>query len=134
MLKRLRKRRDFVRAAKGARADRGTLSLQAVEVGGQDAASAPRAGLTVTRKVGTAVVRNRVRRRLRAALTAEAARLRPGIDYVVIGRRSALTSDFSDLRADIARGLAKVHDRLDADHTRRRRGQPAAAGPSEDDR
>ena len=135
MLKRLRKRRDFLRAAKGARADRATLSVQAVEAGGQGAASAPRAGFTVTKKIGTAVVRNRVRRRLRAAVAAEAARLQPGIDYVVIGRRSALTSDFSGLRADIARGLAKVHDTLNAGDTRRRRrSQPAAAGPSEDKR
>jgi ribonuclease P protein component len=134
MMMRLRKRRDFLRAAKGARADRATLSGQAVDAGGQGAARAPRAGFTVTKKVGTAVVRNRVRRRLRAAVAAEAARLRPGIDYVVIGRRSALTSDFSGLRADIARGLAKVHETLNAGDTRRRRGQPAAARPSEDER
>jgi ribonuclease P protein component len=134
MMMRLRKRRDFLRAAKGARADRATLSVQAVEAAGQGAASAPRAGFTVTKKVGTAVVRNRVRRRLRAAVAAEAARLRPGIDYVVIGRRSALTSAFSGLRVDIARGLAKVHDTLNAGDTWRRRGQPAAAGPSEDER
>jgi len=134
MLTRLRKRRDFVRAAKGARTDRDTLSLQAVEAAASDAGGAARAGFTVTRKVGSAVVRNRVRRRLRAAVACEAEAMRPGVDYVVIGRRAALRSDFSDLRADIARGLAKVHERLDAGHARRRGGRPAAVGPSEDDR
>src|SRR5437660_1173873 len=63
--------------------------------------AAIRVGFTVTRKVGNAVVRNRVRRRLR-----EAARLvmpgqaRSDLDYVLVGRQATLTRDFIALRQE----------------------------------
>src|SRR5258708_38226079 len=63
--------------------------------------AAIRVGFTVPRKVGNAVVRNRVRRRLR-----EAARLvmpgqaRPDLDYVLVGRQATLARDFIALRQE----------------------------------
>jgi ribonuclease P protein component len=71
--------------------------------------SVARFGLTVTRKLGTAVVRNRIRRRLR-----EAARLvfpqnaSPGYDYVAIARPGAMTADFSVLLDDMKRALLRL--------------------------
>lgn len=68
-----------------------------------------RLGLTVTKKLGSAVVRNRIRRRLR-----EAARLvfpgnaSPGFDYVAIARPVALTAEFSVLLDDMKGALLRL--------------------------
>lgn len=51
------------------------------------------------RRVGTAVVRNRAKRRLRAAIRAVA--VPAGLDLVVVARVSAVTAPFEELRADI---------------------------------
>jgi ribonuclease P protein component len=71
--------------------------------------SSARLGLTVTKKLGTAVIRNRIKRRLR-----EAARLvflenaAAGFDYVAIARPAALTADFSVLLDDMKRALLRL--------------------------
>ena len=74
-----------------------------------------RVGFTVSRKVGNAVERNRVRRRLRAAAGAVLpARAKPGHDYVVIGRRAALARAYGDLLGDLRTALAKIDAALPA--------------------
>ena len=104
---RLKRRAEFLRtAAKGREAATHGLVLQALSRG--DDAPA-RIGFTVTKKVGNAVVRNRVRRRLK-----EAARLelsdRPvtGVDLVLIGRDATRGRSFGDLRDDLRRALGKA--------------------------
>lgn len=68
-----------------------------------------RVGFTVSRKVGNAVARNRVRRRLRAAADqVMAEHARPDCDYVVIGRRQSLTRSFPALLQDLEVALRKV--------------------------
>ena len=69
----------------------------------------PRIGLTVTKKVGNAVVRNRIRRRLREALRkiAPDAGL-PDHDYVVMARDRALTLGFEALIAEIGAAFADL--------------------------
>lgn len=68
-----------------------------------------RVGFTVTRKVGNAVQRNRVKRRLRAAAAEVFARQgRPGTDYVVIGRAATLTRPYDALRRDLEQAIVKV--------------------------
>jgi ribonuclease P protein component len=90
-------RADFLAAAKAAKA--GAASLH-VQLRGRADAGPERVGLTVTRKVGTATERNRIRRRLRAALgevpPAEEAR-----DIVVVARREVLSRRFPDLVSDL---------------------------------
>ena len=56
-----------------------------------------RVGVTVSKKLGKAVVRNRVRRRLREVYRLHESRFLPGWDIVVVARRRAITADFSDL-------------------------------------
>ena len=56
-----------------------------------------RVGITVSKKLGKAVVRNRVRRRLREVYRLHESRFLPGWDIVVVARRRAITADFSDL-------------------------------------
>ncbi|CUS46386.1 Ribonuclease P protein component [hydrothermal vent metagenome] len=68
-----------------------------------------RIGYTVTKKIGNAVVRNRMKRRLRAL----ARDLLPesgirGADHVLIGRNGGIERDFAQLRADLAKALTKV--------------------------
>ncbi len=68
-----------------------------------------RVGFTVSRKVGNAVARNRVRRRLR-----EIARMvipneaRPDLDYVLVGRQGALARDFADMRRELQEALKRL--------------------------
>lgn len=68
-----------------------------------------RVGFTVSRKVGNAVVRNRVRRRLRAA-AAEVlpARATPGFDLVLVGRVGGLTHPYQRMVHDLAVALGHV--------------------------
>ena len=68
-----------------------------------------RVGFTVSKKVGGAVVRNRMKRRFRAL----AREILPsqgyaGADHVMIGRGSGIERDFGDLRQDLVRALAKA--------------------------
>lgn len=69
----------------------------------------PRFGFTITKKIGNAVVRNRIRRRLRAALVELAPTCaRPDMDYVIVARSAALDQDFAQLRIDLTRAFAQV--------------------------
>lgn len=104
---RLVKRKDFLAAASGLRANTGPLLLQ-----GRDRAddTPPRIGLTVTKKHGNAVERNRIRRRLRAAVRDALPHAgKAGFDYVIVARRAALGTPFIDLVKDIERGIARLH-------------------------
>ena len=74
-----------------------------------------RIGFTVTRKVGGAVIRNRARRRLRAAVeTVMPTHAAPGRDYVVIGRAKTNARPFSDLVGDLETALRKLNAWQDA--------------------
>lgn len=68
-----------------------------------------RVGFTVTKKIGNSVVRNRLKRRLRA-LVAESmpAIAAPAHDYVLIGREAGLTRTYADMIADLTRAVRKV--------------------------
>jgi ribonuclease P protein component len=114
MPERLKKRRDFLAAAKGQKAARRAFVLEAVRRRDKDETGLARLGFTVSKRTAkSAVERNRIRRRLR-----EAARLetedawRPGHDYVLVGRRSALTQPFAELRSALGEALAEAAGKL----------------------
>ena len=103
---RLKQRADFLAAATGRKVATVAFVLQARLRG--DAAPS-RIGLTVSRKVGTAVERNRVRRRLRDIVRRSAAGLlQSGHDYVLIGRRNALHREFDRLTEDFENALRRL--------------------------
>src|SRR5580658_5688066 len=105
-MERLKRRTDFRAAAAGARAPGNAFVLQARrrDEAGQksDQEAGPvRVGFTVSKQVGNAVERNRVKRRLREIVRlAPAAALSAGHDYVLIGRRAALQAKFGDMTRD----------------------------------
>lgn len=69
-----------------------------------------RFGFTVSKKIGSAVVRNRVRRRLRALVAAlDPAQVRQGFDYVLIARPGAEERSYQELAADLNQALDRVH-------------------------
>ena len=66
-------------------------------------------GFTVTKKVGNAVVRNRMKRRLRAlARECIAPSGIAGADHVLIGREGGIERDYALLRDELSRALAKA--------------------------
>jgi ribonuclease P protein component len=103
----LTKRRDFLAANSGKRAPMpGFVLLMRVR---DDGDPAMRVGYTVTKKIGNAVVRNRIKRRFRA-LARDVLPLSgvTGADHILIGRNDGLTRDFAQLKADLVKALAKV--------------------------
>lgn len=104
-LRRLVKRSQFQRAARGNRAGRSAFGLQVIAA---DEASAG-IGFTVTKKTGNSPQRNRIKRRLRAAVTACARDFVPHHDYVLVGRREALSEPFAKLVADLGALITRVH-------------------------
>jgi ribonuclease P protein component len=68
-----------------------------------------RVGFTVSRKVGNAVVRNRVRRRLREiARLVVPAHARTDLDYVLVGRQAALGREFATMQAEFLQALKRL--------------------------
>lgn len=120
-LRRLTKRSQFQRAARGNRAGRSAFGLQVI------ATDAPEAGVgfTVTKKTGNSPQRNRIKRRLRAAVTACARDFVPGHDYVLLGRREALSEPFAKLVADLGALIVRVHEPRSSEQ----RHSPGRGGP-----
>lgn len=108
-MEQLRQRADFLAAASGIKVPAAAFVLQARKR--RDGGPA-RFGFTVSKKVGNAVERNRVRRRLRAIVRLSAASwLRTGHDYVLIGRRAALNLPFARMAQDFEGALRQAHTR-----------------------
>jgi ribonuclease P protein component len=105
-MERLRHRADFLAAATGVKVPTAAFVLQARRRGD---GGPVRVGFTVSRKVGTAVERNRVRRRLREVVRLSATTgLSRGHDYVLIGRRAALSLPFEQMTQDFQRALRRA--------------------------
>jgi ribonuclease P protein component len=103
----LRKRADFLAANRGLRASTPGFILLVRDR--NDADSSMRVGFTVTRKIGGAVVRNRMKRRFRAlAREVVLAKGFPGSDHVMIGRSRGIERDYGLLRAELESALDRL--------------------------
>ena len=105
----LRKRKDFVRVAqKGLKMITSTVVIQAA----QNLSDKENifVGYTTTKKIGKAHIRNRARRRLRAAVRQVFPSLsQPQTSYVLIGRRNTADCAFTKLCKDLTYALKKIH-------------------------
>jgi len=105
-LARLKQRAEFLKVAEARRkAPKPGLVLQAAA---QAVPSELRVGFTVTKKVGNAVVRNRTKRRLRAAAALVMPNAAPGHDYVLIGRNDTAARPWNELKDDIETALRSL--------------------------
>ncbi len=113
---RLKKRADFLRAARGIRRVEGAITLETCATPPQDTAPAKlRIGFTARKKIGNAVARNRAKRRLRAAAHELLPLLgRAGHDYVLVARGTTVARPFAALLSDITSALRSAHRKLDA--------------------
>jgi ribonuclease P protein component len=103
----LKKRRDFLAAARASTCARGAVSAQGRYRG--DGSSTVRIGFTATRRIGGAVVRNRAKRRLReAARIVAALHVVPGCDYVFIARGGTPTRPWGPLLEDMTSALKRL--------------------------
>ena len=103
----LTRRADFLAANKGLRVARPGFVLLAQPNDGEGV----RFGITVTKKIGNAVVRNRMKRRFRALL--RDALPQAGLadhDHVLIGREGGVERDFSKLREELGAALSRAAD------------------------
>ena len=105
-MERLRQRADFLAVADGARVSSPGFTLQGRR---RDDSGPIRVGFTVTKKNGTAVERNRIRRKLREVVRrTDNMALRPHHDYVLVGRRAALSRDFAAMVDDLQNCLQRL--------------------------
>lgn len=108
----IKKRADFVAARQGAFANGALLRVQMRARHDAQMGASARVGFTVTKKCGNATQRNRIKRRLREAVRAAAARdMRPQYDYVIISKADVLTAPFSTLCQDLRLTLSKANKR-----------------------
>jgi ribonuclease P protein component len=106
-MERLRQRADFLAAATGIKVPATAFVLQARK---RTDDGPVRFGFTVSKKVGNAVERNRVRRRLKEIVRrSDTNRMPSGYDYVLIGRRAALKTPFTRIAADFEGALRRMH-------------------------
>ena len=105
-MERLRQRVDFLAAASGIKVPAAAFVLQARKRTDDGPA---RFGFTVSKKVGNAVERNRVRRRLRDIVRcSDGNRMLSGHDYVLIGRRAALKVPFARIAEEFEGALRRM--------------------------
>lgn len=111
----LKKRKDFVKAAKEFKAVANGVVLQAALSLSEGLNDTCFVGYTATKKIGKANLRNRTKRRLRAA----AALVLPqkalsGINYVLVGRHNTATLDFSYLVRRLSNAIDEINQQITA--------------------
>lgn len=134
----LRKRREFLRVRGGGRWSTPAFVLEAklrndtkpsLPASAEQAFTGPRFGFTVTKRLGNAVRRNRIRRRLKAAVS-EVAKVaaRDHFDYVLVARDAAHDLDFASLISELKIAFERVHRPAQKQPIRRQRqAKPGSA-------
>jgi ribonuclease P protein component len=106
----IKHRPDFQRIRGGVKFNTPAFLLEAKARPDGEAITGPRFGFTITKKIGNAVERNRMRRRLKEAIRRLPDDLaHAGFDYVVVARKPLLDRVFLDLCSDLETSLKRVH-------------------------
>jgi ribonuclease P protein component len=106
-MQRIKNRKDFLSAARAVTIRTRGVVMQARNRGDDRPA---RIGFTVTKRIGNAVVRNRTRRRLKEAVRlALPQKVKPGCDYVFIGRAMTAGRPFERLQSDLIFAVDKFN-------------------------
>ena len=113
-LQTLTKRQDFILTSRGLKHSCDTMIVQTKK----NDLRTVRVGITCSKKVGNAVVRNRAKRRLRATAREVLPTWgRVGFDYVLIGRHgSTISSEFKNLKNDFISALEALHRKSDGEN------------------
>jgi ribonuclease P protein component len=113
---RMTRRADFLAANRGLRAPMPGFVLLLRDR--RDGDSAIRLGITVTKKIGNAVIRNRMKRRFRAlAAAALPDKGVAGADHVLIGREGGIERDYATLAAELDKALRRLTEKHEAGET-----------------
>ena len=125
----IRKRSDFLAANRGIRVARPGFVLLARPNGLEP--QAMRYGITVTKRIGNAVVRNRMKRRFRELLWANLPEHGlPGHDHILIGRDGGVERDFEKLGEELRMALSRAREGK-GDPPRSRKPGPRRNGPKQ---
>ncbi|MGJ8560615.1 MAG: ribonuclease P protein component [Litorimonas sp.] len=134
----LRKRSEFLYVREGDYAARGAVVIQTRKKPLSDDTASPnnvgiRFGVTATKRIGNAVIRNRAKRRLRRVAHQLLPTLgHPGQDYVLIARDKTPTRDWDRLVEDATRALHSLPSpgQSPAKHSAHRRTRSGPSSPS----
>jgi ribonuclease P protein component len=127
----IKKRSDFLAANRGKRY--ATPGFVLLVFDRRDDDPAKRLGITITKKVGNAVVRNRMRRRFR-----ELSRQlldnhgKAGADHILIGREGEIERDFGMLRDEMVKALDKLSFSVRPEPVEGRHGAQSRSSKSSD--
>jgi ribonuclease P protein component len=106
----LKKRKDFLKAAKDITMVTKNVMLQAACRLSDENVNNARIGFTATKKLGKANVRNRVKRRLRAIIQELYTDVTlDNVDYVLVGRFNTYSCSYQDLKKDIIWAFKKTN-------------------------
>ena len=105
----LRKRKEFLRVQNSGRRFRRRSLVVLIH---QNELGVPRVGFTVSKRVGNAVTRNRVRRRLREIVRAKSDNLCSGMDYVIIALPRTATTEFAVLCRELTNLILEIQNRV----------------------
>jgi len=106
---RLRKRGEFLVVQRNGRRRRGRFL---VVIAGRREEGPSRLGVTVSRKIGSAVVRNRIKRLIREAFRLQQYQLPPRLDIVVIARHASKTATLGEIEGELLKAAMSLGKEL----------------------
>ena len=110
-MQRLKKRSDFLLASRSPHVWKRPCFVLQLRMG--NGLSEARVGFTVTKKQGNAVMRNRIKRRLREAVRLSLGELlHPDCDYVLIGRKITAEMPFVELQNELTQAVQRLHHKV----------------------